>query len=257
MGSTMLLGAWVTRQILFLTLVQGLVFGLLAMGIVLIYRSTRVINFAVGNMGLPGATLFALMMINYEFPFWAALVACLLIGALLGLVTEVVVVKRLFNRPRIVLLIATVGIADFWQAIVLLAFPEVDGQQLTYPAAIGQTWRNVGGDFGALTRFGVASDTGIQITGSDLQTIIVVPLVAIALGLLMSRTTFGKSIGASADNPELSRLASINPHVVSSVVWTIGGFLATLSMILLSSGKAATGINNLGPFTLTNALAAA
>ena len=62
-------------------------------------------------------------------------------------------------------------------------------------------------------------------------------LVAIALGWLMSRTTFGKAITASADNPDLSRLSGINPHMVSTVVWTIGGFLATLSMILLRPAR--------------------
>ena len=80
MTSSLLIGAWVTRQILFWTIVQGLIFGLLAMGIVLIYRSTRVINFAVGNMGLPGATLFALRMINWNWPFWPALAVVLSIG---------------------------------------------------------------------------------------------------------------------------------------------------------------------------------
>lgn len=257
MEAGLLLGAWVTRQILFWTIVQGLVFGLLAMGIVLIYRSTRVINFAVGNMGLPGATLMALLVINWHFPFWLALVISLAVGALLGLVTEVIVVKRLFNRPRIVLLIATVAIADFWRAVVLLSFPKVEGEQTTYPAAIGSNYDGVGGDFSALEGIGVGVDDGILVKGSDIQTLIVVPVVAILLGLMMSRTTFGKAITASADNPDLSRLSGVNPHVVSSVVWTIGGFLATLSMILLSSGRAATGIDNLGPFTLTNALAAA
>ena len=255
--SALLLGAWVTRQILFWTVVQGLIFGLLAMGIVLIYRSTRVINFAVGNMGLPGATLFALLMINWGWPFWPALVLSLAVGALLGLVTEVTVVKRLFHRPRIVLLIATVAIADFWRAIVLLAFPDVEGTQSRFPAAIGRSWDGVGGEFGGFERLGVAADDGILVKGPEIQVLLVVPIVAILLGLMMSRTTFGKSITASADNPELSRLSGINPHVVSTVVWTLGGFIATLSMILLSSGKAATGIENLGPFTLTNALAAA
>ncbi|MEM7139763.1 MAG: branched-chain amino acid ABC transporter permease/ATP-binding protein [Actinomycetota bacterium] len=257
MEAGLLLGAWVTRQILFWTIVQGLVFGLLAMGIVLIYRSTRVINFAVGNMGLPGATLFALLVINWNFPFWLALVIALLTGALLGVVTEIVIVKRLFHRPRIVLLIATVAIADFWRAIVLLTFPDIEGAQTTYPAAIGRNYDDVGGEFSALEWAGVGADDGILIKGSEIQTLIVVPVVAILLGFMMTRTTFGKSITASADNPDLSRLSGINPHVVSSVVWTIGGFLATLSMILLSSGRAATGIENLGPFTLTNALAAA
>ena len=257
MGSTLLLGAWATDRILFLTIVQGLVFGLLAMGIVLIYRSTRVINFAVGNMGLPGATLFALLVINWNFPFWLALVVALLVGALIGLLTEVVVVKRLFRRPRIVLLIATVAIADFWRAIVLLTFPDVDGAQTTYPAAIGSSWNGIGTQLKPIERVGISVDDGFLVNGTEIQILVVVPVIAGLLGLMMSRTTFGKSITASADNPDLSRLSGINPHLVSSVVWTIGGFLATLSMILLSSGRAATGIENLGPFTLTNALAAA
>ena len=257
MESTFLLATWITRRLLFLTLVQGLVFGLLAMGIVLIYRSTRVINFGAGNMGLPGAALFALLVLNWNFPFWLALVISLLVGALLGLVTEVIVVKRLFHRPRIVLLIATVAIADFWRAIVLLTFPDVEGTQVKYPAAIGRSWEGVGGVFEGFPSIGIGADEGILIKGPEIQKLILVPILAVLLGLLMSRTTFGKSITASADNPQLSRLSGINPHVVSSVVWTIAGFLATLSMILLSSGNSPSGITNLGPFTLTNALAAA
>jgi ABC-type branched-subunit amino acid transport system ATPase component/branched-subunit amino acid ABC-type transport system permease component len=254
-----MLAAWVTNQVVFWGIVNGLVFGLLAMGIVLIYRSTRVINFAVGNMGLPGAALFALMMINWGFPFWVALAACLVIGALIGAVVEIVVVKRLFDRPRVVLLIATVGIAELMRAIVLLAYPDLDGEQTLYPVAIGKTWDDVGASITKLTRWipGMAEDDGLRITGAEVQILIVVPIVAVVLGLLMTRTTFGKAITASADNPELSRLSGINPHLVSTVVWTIGGFLATLSMMLLSGGSSASGIENLGPFTLTNALAAA
>ncbi|MYE09120.1 MAG: hypothetical protein F4Y05_05895, partial [Acidimicrobiaceae bacterium] len=65
----MVLAAWITRQLVFNGAVTGLVIGMLAMGIVLIYRSTRVINFAVGNLGLPAAGLFALMQIDWGFPF--------------------------------------------------------------------------------------------------------------------------------------------------------------------------------------------
>ena len=61
------------RQVWFDGAVAGLNIGLLSLGIVLTYRSSRVINFAVGNMGLPGATLFALLVINWGWPFWPAL----------------------------------------------------------------------------------------------------------------------------------------------------------------------------------------
>jgi branched-subunit amino acid ABC-type transport system permease component len=72
--------AWYTNDLLVGGFVYGLVIGLLAMGIILVYRSTGVINFAVGNMGLPGAALMALMSINYGFPFWASAVLALIAG---------------------------------------------------------------------------------------------------------------------------------------------------------------------------------
>jgi branched-subunit amino acid ABC-type transport system permease component len=58
-----MLGTWITSQLVFNGVISGLVIGLLAMGIVLVYRSTRVINFAVGNMGLVGASLRAVLTI--------------------------------------------------------------------------------------------------------------------------------------------------------------------------------------------------
>ncbi len=233
----------ITRNTLFSGLINGLVFGLLAMGIVLIYRSTKVINFAVGNMGLPGTALFAVMMINYDFPFWPALFAALAIGAVIGTTVELIVVRRLFDRPRVILLVATVGLAQLMSAVLLtIPDPDVGDAVIGYPVAIGSMWEDV---------------FGLRIRGADIQILVLVPVIALLLGLWLNRTVFGKSITASADNPDLSRLAGINPKIVSTVVWTIGGFLSTLSMILLSGGGGAAGLTNLGPFTLTSALAAA
>src|SRR5215831_5544975 len=102
---------WVTSQLVFNGLIAGLEIGLLAMGIVLIYRSTRVINFAVGNMGLVGATLLALLTVNWGLPFWLAAILALAAGTLFGLVMELIVVRRLFYAPRVIMLVATIGIA--------------------------------------------------------------------------------------------------------------------------------------------------
>ncbi|MEM9517760.1 MAG: branched-chain amino acid ABC transporter permease/ATP-binding protein [Actinomycetota bacterium] len=232
-----------TRGIWFTGFVNGLVTGLLAMGIVLIYRSTKVINFAVGNMGLPGASLFALLVINWGWPFWPALIASLVMGAAIGLAIELIVVWRLFHRPRVILLVATVGLAQLLAA-ANQALPGVDTDQaqIRFPTAIGTQWDDV---------------IGLSVTGPQLQILIVVPAIAAVLALWLNRTTFGKAVTASADNASLSRLAGISPRTISTVVWTVGGFLATLSMILLSSGGPSTGVSNLGALTLNLALCAA
>ncbi len=239
----MIVADLITRGTLFGGLINGLVFGMLAMGIVLIYRSTKVINFAVGNMGLPGSSLFALLVINWNWPFWIALAVSLVMGAIIGTTVELLVVWRLFDRPRVILLVATVGIAQLILAAVQ-SMPDIDtdAAQIAYPAAIGRSWDNV---------------FGLNIDGNDVQILIMVPLMALTLAWWLNRTMFGKAVTASADNPALSRLAGISPRTVSTIVWTIAGFLSTLSMILLSSGGSSAGIANLGPFTLGNAMAAA
>jgi branched-subunit amino acid ABC-type transport system permease component len=79
-----MLGMVMTRQVVFDGFVSGLVFGLLALGIVLVYRATRVINFAVGNMGLIGAGLLVLLVVQYDVPYWLALAAALVVGTIYG-----------------------------------------------------------------------------------------------------------------------------------------------------------------------------
>jgi ABC-type branched-subunit amino acid transport system ATPase component/ABC-type branched-subunit amino acid transport system permease subunit len=236
-------GTWITSQLVFNGLVTGAVIGLLAMGIVLVYRSNRVINFAVANMGLVGAALLLIMVADHAIPFWISLVACLAIGTLYGAIVELVVIRRLFSAPRVVVLVATIGIAQLSLGIVA-ALPELQTVGAGYPVAIDGQWR-------------VA---GVDVTGAQLSILIVVPIVAVVLAWFLNRTLTGKAVKAAAENADLARLSRINPKLVSLLVWSIGGFLATLSMILVLGQASATGTSTLtaiGPSTLVRALAAA
>ena len=236
-----MLAAWLTTQLVFNGLVNGLVTGLLAMGLVLIYRSTRVVNLAVGNMGLVGASLLALLVLNYHFPFWLALALSLATGTLFGAVVDLVVVRRLFHSPRVIALMATVGVAQLAQGISG-SYPEINMRGNKYPTAVSGVFKDV---------------LGLRITGPQLTILIVVPAAAIALAWMLRRTTFGKAVEASADNPSLSRLACVNPKMVSTVVWTIAGLLSTVSIMLLSAqvGNPA-GLDNLGMLTMARAMLA-
>jgi ABC-type branched-subunit amino acid transport system ATPase component/branched-subunit amino acid ABC-type transport system permease component len=236
-----MLATWVTSQLVFNGLISGLVIGLLAMGIVLIYRSTRVINFAVGNMGLIGTALLALMVIDYNIPFWLSLVVCLAVGALFGALIELTVIRRLFTSPRVIVLVATIGVAQLSLGIVG-ALPDLKTIGASYPVALGDQW-TVG---------------GVDITGAQLSILVIVPVIAGVLAWFLNRTLIGKSVKAAAENSDLARLSGINPKMVSLLVWTIGGFIATLSMILVAGDSGSTGqLSSLGPSTLVRALAAA
>ncbi|MCY3577135.1 MAG: ABC transporter, partial [bacterium] len=103
------------RQLIFDGVVNGLVYGMLAMGIVLVFRSSRVINFAAGNLGLPGAGLLALLALRWGVPFWASALAAIAVGAFFAAIVEAGVVRRLFTAPRVILLVATIGVAQLAQ----------------------------------------------------------------------------------------------------------------------------------------------
>ncbi|MCB1015203.1 MAG: ABC transporter permease, partial [Acidimicrobiales bacterium] len=238
---TVLAAGFVTRQLVFTGLVNGMVFGLVALGIVLVYRSTRVINFAVANLGLVGAGLFALLVVQWSVPFWMAAAIALFVGTAWGALVELTVIRRLFTAPRVIVLVATIGISGLSLAILLL-YPEVDAPAARFPVAIGS----------------VHEWAGIRATGPQLVIVVLVPLIVLALTGLLNHTTLGKTVKASADNPDLARLAGISPKLVSTAVWAIAGALATLSLSLLAGDTGSVGnLATLGPSTLVRALAAA
>ena len=84
-GSLLHPNIW-TANLLVIGLVQGLVVSLIAMGIVLVYRSSRVINFAVGDLGVPAAAVLAVMVGKSGWPYWPALIFAVLIGTATGTV---------------------------------------------------------------------------------------------------------------------------------------------------------------------------
>ena len=242
MGSAVL-AVWTTRQLWFDGVVNGMVLGLLALGVVLVYRSTRVINLAVGNMGLPATGLMALLVINYDFSYWLALPIALVVGIAVGAMIERAVIRRLFEAPRVIVLVATIGIAQLMQA-VLASYPDLErtrGQR--FPAPLTFIWDDV---------------LGLRITGPKLTILVLVPLLAVGLSWFLNRTVFGQTVQASATNADLARLSGIDPKMVQLFVWTIAGLLATISLLLLSANRGSIGgLSNLGPNTMARALAAA
>jgi ABC-type branched-subunit amino acid transport system ATPase component/ABC-type branched-subunit amino acid transport system permease subunit len=236
-----MLDGWFTRQLLFNGVVNGMVFGLVAMGIVLVYRSTRVINFAVSSLGFVGAGIFALLVAQYHVPFWLAAPLCLVIGVVYGAIVELVVIRRLFAAPRVIVLVATIGIAQLSLA-VLSAFPEIDAPGARFPVPVRATYQIA----------------GIRVGGPQLSIVLVVPLIALGFGWLLNRTALGKAVRASAENPDLARLDGISPKLVSTAVWGLAGGLATIALALLAGqAGSAQNLDNLGPTTLVRALAAA
>jgi ABC-type branched-subunit amino acid transport system ATPase component/ABC-type branched-subunit amino acid transport system permease subunit len=240
-------GGWdISAQYVFRGFIEGLTYGMVALGLVLIYKASGVVNFAQGQFGAFGALLMTILSFNYGIPIGLGLPIAILCGAALGGVTELLVVRRLFYQPRLLLFVATLGVS---QLIIYLGYQLPDlkhpGVRVLYPELIrfDKPWR-VG---------------PVDIRGDQLSVLIVVPIVCAILAFLLTRTKFGLSVRAAADNPSAASLAGISIKKVSTQVWVLAGVLSSLSAVLfgpLSSEQASAAGNSIGPSLLLKALAA-
>jgi ABC-type branched-subunit amino acid transport system ATPase component/ABC-type branched-subunit amino acid transport system permease subunit len=231
-----------TANLLFIGLVRGLIVSLIAMGIVLIYRSSRVINFAVADLGVPAAALLAFMVGKSHWPYWPALLFAVLAGTLAGTVVELTVIRRLFRAPRVIVLVATIGVAELARAVTLTLPDYRTGQlQTAFPSPITSQWQ-----LGSVT-----------VQGSQLLALIVVPVIAAGLWWLLGHTRFGVSVRASATNSDLARLTGISPKLMSTAIWSIAGFLSAISIILYATEQGSSDLVSIGPETLLLGLSAA
>jgi ABC-type branched-subunit amino acid transport system ATPase component/ABC-type branched-subunit amino acid transport system permease subunit len=230
------------RQVVFIGVVDGLSYGLLALGVVLIYRTSRVINFAVGSMGTLAASVLALAVINWGWGFWPAFALALVVGVAFAGTMELTVVTRLFKAPRVIVLVATIGIAQLAQ-LLQTVLPDLDATiGESFPVPFDGEWEVV----------------GVRVTSAELIVLLAVPVITLGLTILLARTRFGKSVHAAASNPDKARLSGINPKIISTYVWAIAGGLAALTTTLLAGTSGSLiGLETLGPNVLTRVLTAA
>jgi ABC-type branched-subunit amino acid transport system ATPase component/ABC-type branched-subunit amino acid transport system permease subunit len=246
-----------TSNLLFIGLVQGLIVSVLAMAIVLVYRSTRIINFAVADLGVPAAALLAVMVVRSHFPYWLALALALLTTTAGGALVEVIVIRRLVKAPRVIVLVATIGVAELVQAIVRELPDYKTGKfQTVFPTPMSSKWKISSLFHLHLGGFNLQV-TNITVTGPQVLALIIVPIVTIALWWLLGHTVFGEAVRASAANADLARMTGISPKLMSTAIWTIGGLLSGITLVLYATQGGTTDLVQVGPQTLLLALTAA
>ena len=117
-------------------IILGLVTSLVAIGIVLIYRSNKVLNFAQAELGLLPTVLSVMLIVESNFPYLAAFAIGLVGAAVLGVSSEFLVIRRFSRSPRLILTVATLGLAqvlvlcallmpDWWDSAVTSQYPAV------------------------------------------------------------------------------------------------------------------------------------
>jgi ABC-type branched-subunit amino acid transport system permease subunit len=218
----------------------GLQYGLLAMGLVLIYRTSRVLNFAHGQLGVVAAVLLSHLVIDGNVPYAVALPIVLVVAALTGAGSELVI-RRLADRPRLLVMVATIGLSQVLYLISLLPFIRPSGLLVEYPLPFHVTFTV--GPF-------------VNSAGRTL-TIIAAPIIALGFAGFFALSKTGMRLRATADNPESARLAGIPVKRMGTIAWVLAALLSACTAILAAPDQGSAFTNPLGPDLLLRALTAA
>jgi branched-chain amino acid transport system permease protein len=225
----------------------GALYGLLAMGIILIYRSSRIINFAGAALGsIPGIAM-VLLQINKGVPYAIALPAVLIGSAAIGAIVEIAVVRRFAKAPRLILTVATIGVA---QLLALLGFYVRDwiGRADKFDYEAPTPWKD---------RVQWYNNGKLILNGNQIFTVFIVAVAATALTIFFKKTRMGIAVRATAENADRAGLLGIPVNLVGTVAWAIAGLFAGLGIFVRSSLIGVPLDGSLGYGILVFALAAA
>ena len=210
-------------------LISGGVYALVALGLVLVYKASGVFNFAQSEFGTV-AVYFAYMALEFaELPYGVALLIGLLAGVAMGLLTERLIVRPLFEAPRVTLLVATAGVALLAIGIELWRFND---PALRVLAPIS-------------TEADRITVLGIQISDQRLVILAVLVATALALGAFF-RSPLGLAVLAASQEPTAAELVGVSVRRVSSLTWGLAALLGALAGLLTAP------ISNFAPGFLTS-----
>lgn len=229
-------------SVTFLGAIVGMSYGLLALGLVLVYRAQRIINLAHAQLGVVGSAALAYGVLQLDLPWFVAAAFGVVVAAIVGVIVERTLLRRLANAPRVIVLVATIGAAQLFVFVSYLILKGIDGRPLGFPLPFD--------DRVSIGKYLVLTDTHLLILR-------VIPPVAVAVALVLRFTSFGLAVRASAENADAAKLAGIPTKRIAMGVWALAGAMAAVSSICLAPDKGLALTDTLGPELLVRALAAA
>lgn len=212
----------VPREVLVGGMVIGALYALVGMGLILVYRGNRIINFAQAQLGAVPAVVALLLIAKRGWPYLGVLPIVIVGAAILGGVSEVAFVRRFASAPRLILTVVTIGIGFLLLILEFYAKQWVGGQLIDTVAFDYRTPVS-----GFRWRWGVQS-----FTGDHVMTVVVVGAIVVALGAFFRFTDMGIAVRASAENGERASLLGIPVKRVSTVVWMLAAVLSAIGVFL-------------------------
>ena len=225
--------------------VIGALYGLIAIGLILVYRANRVVNFAQAGLGAVPAVVALLLITNHGWPYFAVLPVLVVGALLLGAVVEVVIIRRFATAPRLILAVVTIGVGQLLAYLEFQTPTWMAGQTLP-PNQYPTPFSNI--------RFDIA---GTAFRGDHVAAVAVVVMCVVGLGLFFRFTRVGIAVRASAENAERALLLGVPVRRLSTLVWMIAALLSAIGIFMRAPIVGLPMGTIVGPSILLYALAAA
>jgi branched-chain amino acid transport system permease protein len=216
----------------------GAVYAAVALALVLIWRATRVVNFAQGAM-LMITTFIASSVISSSGSYWLGFAVALISGLVLGAVVERVLIRPVENGPPLNAVIVALGLYTLLVAVAGMIW---GNSPRSFPAAFSIRGYDVGG-------------TRLLFAPNDTFIVLVVIAVALGLGLLFTRTSLGLRMRAAAFAPEVARLLGVRVGHMFTLGWALAAVAGSLAGVL-AAPNVFLGPNNFDPILISGFVAA-
>ena len=199
-------------------LLAGVMYSLVALGFVLIYKASGVFNFAQGAMVFFAALTFVGVQEQFGLSFWPAFAVALGAMVLLGVLTEKIVLRPLVNQPQITLFMVTIGLAFFIEGLAQLVW----GTNV-YPLNLGIRDEPIEA---------ILENFDMVISRFDLVAALVAGVLVAVLAVFFQVTKIGRALRAVADDHQAALSVGIPLKTIWAIVWSVAGFVALVAGLM-------------------------
>ena len=202
-------------QLLVNGIIVGTLYGVVAMCFVLIYKSTQVVNFAQGEFLLIGAWTCWWMVTSMELPFWAAFPLTFLFMMAFGIVLQIVVLRPLIGEPVISVIMVTIGLSIFFQAVMKSIFG---------------VWPQ---PFPEIFPVKSVNILGLQVQPAYLMSLVVSVVIMGLFAWFFKYSRMGLAMRATAFNQQVAQSLGISVKNVFAMAWAISAMVSALAGVVV------------------------
>ncbi|MBQ1041023.1 MULTISPECIES: branched-chain amino acid ABC transporter permease [unclassified Micromonospora] len=202
-------------QLLVNSLTLGAIYALVALGLVLVFKSSDLVNFGAGDWVLAGAYI-ALALLTAGLPLYLVLILAPLGGALMGLIIDRAVFRRIMSASPWTFVVASLAVGGLLRELAVLRY---QSNHFPFPPVLSRDPVEV---------------LGVRITPQNLWVLGATVVVVIALLLFFRYTTYGRALEAVAQNRVGAQIVGINLSRALMVTWALAGAVSAVAAVLIA-----------------------